>query len=168
MKTKSWIVWATETKNWNSHPTETSRLEGKIHLEAKSVSFPPISKRPSYNLVSTSIRRAMSENNSRVNRNDSVRLQAWSQGLPEAKNLIKHSERTTSHQLIARITWISVGMVSTQYWCTISRLAIRWAGPYAQPVFHPVTENVLPAEPIVMVRSHMPGSVHMRMCSLSS
>lgn len=36
---------------------------------------------------------------------------------------------------------------------------MRGAGPYAQPVFHPVTLNVFPAEPMVTVRSHIPGSV---------
>lgn len=36
---------------------------------------------------------------------------------------------------------------------------MRLAGPYAQPVFHPVTEKVFPAEPIVIVRSHIPGNV---------
>lgn len=36
---------------------------------------------------------------------------------------------------------------------------MRGAGPYAQPVFHPVTLNVFPAEPMVTVRSHIPGRV---------
>ena len=40
-------------------------------------------------------------------------------------------------------------------------------GPTAQPVFQPVTENVLPSEEIVSVRSAIPGSVASGMCSPS-
>lgn len=35
-------------------------------------------------------------------------------------------------------------------------------------LYSPVTENVLPAEPIVIVRSHISGNVQIRICSLSS
>jgi hypothetical protein len=58
-------------------------------------------------------------------------------------------------------------------------------GPMSQPTLHPVAakdsgekdekelsgsqkENSLPADPTVTVRSHIPGSVAMRMCSLLS
>ena len=34
---------------------------------------------------------------------------------------------------------------------------IKRLGPMHQPTCHPVAENVLPAEDIVIVRSHMPG-----------
>ena len=37
--------------------------------------------------------------------------------------------------------------------------ATRSAGPVTQPIFHPVIENVLPADPIDKVRERMPGSV---------
>ena len=38
-------------------------------------------------------------------------------------------------------------------------------GAVTQPTFQPVKENVLPAEPMVTVRSRMPGSVASGMCS---
>ena len=41
-------------------------------------------------------------------------------------------------------------------------------GPVAQPIFQPVTENVLPAEESVTVRSAIPGSVASGMCSRPS
>jgi hypothetical protein len=34
-----------------------------------------------------------------------------------------------------------------------------------QPTFHPVVEKVLPADEMVMVRSHIPGSVDTGTCS---
>ena len=34
----------------------------------------------------------------------------------------------------------------------------RAGGAVTQPTFHPVTEKVLPPEPIVTVRSRMPGN----------
>ena len=37
--------------------------------------------------------------------------------------------------------------------------SISSAGPVIQPIFHPVSENVLPAEETVSVRSAMPGRV---------
>ena len=46
--------------------------------------------------------------------------------------------------------------------------ATSGAGPHAQPVFQPVTENVLPSEEIVSVRSAMPASVHSGTCSPSN
>ena len=42
------------------------------------------------------------------------------------------------------------------------------AGPHAQPVFQPVTENVLPIEDTVSVRSAIPGSVASGTCSPSN
>ena len=42
------------------------------------------------------------------------------------------------------------------------------AGPHAQPVFQPVTENVLPTEDTVSVRSAIPGSVASGTCSPSN
>jgi len=38
-------------------------------------------------------------------------------------------------------------------------LPMKLAGPYAHPSFQPVMLKVLPAEPMVTVRSHMSGSV---------
>jgi len=40
--------------------------------------------------------------------------------------------------------------------------------PVTQPTFHPVNEKVLPAELIVTVRSRMPGSEAIGMCSPSN
>ena len=42
------------------------------------------------------------------------------------------------------------------------------ADPVTQPTFQPVNENVLPAEPIVTVRSAIPGSVQIGTCSTPS
>ncbi len=53
-------------------------------------------------------------------------------------------------------------------YCLAVRVAATSAGgPTAQPVFQPVTENVLPSEEIVSVRSAIPGSVASGMCSPS-
>ena len=41
-------------------------------------------------------------------------------------------------------------------------------GPLAQPVFQPVTENVLPSEEIVSVRAAIPGSVASGTCASPS
>ena len=41
----------------------------------------------------------------------------------------------------------------------------RAAGPHAHPIFQPVVLNVLPPDEIVSVRSAMPGSVAIGMCS---
>ena len=41
-------------------------------------------------------------------------------------------------------------------------------GPCTQPTFQPVTENVLPADEIVSVRSAMPGSVAIGTCGRPS
>lgn len=49
--------------------------------------------------------------------------------------------------------------VYTECWWITCGPFMSSAGPYAHPVFHPVTEKVFPAEPMVMVRSHMPGNV---------
>lgn len=54
------------------------------------------------------------------------------------------------------ITWVGAGY---DVWCIVCTLLSRCTGPYSQFVFHPVTENVLPADPIVIVRSYMPGNV---------
>ncbi len=51
---------------------------------------------------------------------------------------------------------------------TFSTRSISSAGPVAQPIFQPVTENVLPAEETVTVRSAIPGSVEIGMCTVSS
>ena len=49
------------------------------------------------------------------------------------------------------------------------RTAVTSAGgAVTQPIFQPVTENVLPALPIVTVRSAMPGSVAIGMCARPS
>jgi hypothetical protein len=38
-------------------------------------------------------------------------------------------------------------------------LCINFAGPYAQPIFQPVTLNVFPPLPMLIVRSHIPGKL---------
>jgi hypothetical protein len=38
----------------------------------------------------------------------------------------------------------------------------------AQPIFHPVKENVFPNEFIVTVRSNIPGKEAIEMCSISN
>merc|ERR1719334_1138584 len=45
---------------------------------------------------------------------------------------------------------------------------MRCSGPYAQPSFQPVTEKVFPADPMEMVRSHIPGKEATRTILLSS
>ena len=42
------------------------------------------------------------------------------------------------------------------------------AGPVSQPTFQPVTENVFPPEPIVSVRSAIPGRVATGTCAAPS
>ena len=42
--------------------------------------------------------------------------------------------------------------------------ARRFSGPITHPSFHPVIENTLPAEPIEMVRSNIPGRDAARVC----
>ena len=53
-------------------------------------------------------------------------------------------------------------------WCTLA--ATRSSGGAAQtkPIFQPVSEKILPAEPTLMVRSRMPGMVISGMCLCSS
>ena len=46
-----------------------------------------------------------------------------------------------------------------EFLCMVCMSCIRCLGPMDQPNFHPVTLNVFPALPMVMVRSHMPGKV---------
>ena len=45
--------------------------------------------------------------------------------------------------------------------------ATRSAGPVTQPIFQPVIENVLPADPIDRVRDRIPGSVASGTCGRS-
>ncbi|CAM5729119.1 hypothetical protein STENM223S_07653 [Streptomyces tendae] len=68
---------------------------------------------------------------------------------------------------------------ATAYWkgpeetyvryCLAERTAVTSAGAaVTQPTFQPVKENVLPAEPMVTVRSRMPGKDASGMCSAAS
>ncbi len=59
-------------------------------------------------------------------------------------------------------------MVKVRNWCTLA--ATRNSGGAAQtkPIFQPVNENILPAEPTLMVRSRIPGTVISGMCSRPS
>ena len=50
---------------------------------------------------------------------------------------------------------------------TVRTASTSGAGAHAQPVFHPVIENVFPADEIVTVRSRIPGIVAIGMCSPS-
>lgn len=52
--------------------------------------------------------------------------------------------------------------------CAKWRYFNKLAGAYAHPSDHPVTENVFPAEPMVIVRSHMSGRVHILSCTFPS
>ena len=51
---------------------------------------------------------------------------------------------------------------------TARTAATAAAGPVTQPTFHPVVENVLPADEMVSVRSLIPGSVATGTCSAPS
>ena len=51
---------------------------------------------------------------------------------------------------------------------TARTAATASAGPLTHPTFHPVVEKVLPAEEMVRVRSHIPGSVATGTCSAPS
>ena len=42
---------------------------------------------------------------------------------------------------------------------------IKVGGPIDQPIFQPVADQVLPADPIVMVLSYIPGKFAIRICS---
>jgi hypothetical protein len=46
----------------------------------------------------------------------------------------------------------------TNWWTIQIDLTIS-SGAMHHPIFHPVTPNILPIEPIVMVRSNMPGKL---------
>ena len=49
-------------------------------------------------------------------------------------------------------------MVKVTNWCALATaLGERAAAPPTQPTFQPVSEKILPAEPILTVRSAMPG-----------
>jgi hypothetical protein len=61
--------------------------------------------------------------------------------------------------IVIHHTWSGVPQVYTVFWWTVCKFLISLAGPYAQPIFHPVTLNVFPADPIVIVLSHIPGRV---------
>ena len=49
-------------------------------------------------------------------------------------------------------------MVKVRNWCALATIAASGGGATAQPTFQPVSEKILPAEPILTVRSAMPGS----------
>ena len=51
---------------------------------------------------------------------------------------------------------------------TARTAATASAGPDTQPTFHPVVENVFPADEIVRVRERIPGSVDTGTCSAPS
>ena len=67
--------------------------------------------------------------------------------------------------IVIHHTWVGVLQVYTQFWWTVCKFLISLAGPYAQPIFHPVTLNVFPADPIVIVLSHIPGKVAVIRCN---
>ena len=52
-------------------------------------------------------------------------------------------------------------------WCAARTAAASSGGAAAQPIFQPVSENVLPNDEIVIVRSRIPGSVAIGTCSPS-
>lgn len=51
--------------------------------------------------------------------------------------------------------------------CAKRKYFNRLAGPYAHPNDHPVTENILPADPMVIVRSHISANEQILVCTLS-
>ena len=55
-------------------------------------------------------------------------------------------------------TWNGVDVANVTNWWTDRRAAFSAPGPIAYPIFQPVSENVLPVELMVSVRSHIPGS----------
>lgn len=57
-----------------------------------------------------------------------------------------------------RLTCIGVMYVLVFAIWTTKAFDISFAGPYAQPHFQPVKQNVLPAEPMVIVLSYMFGN----------
>lgn len=52
------------------------------------------------------------------------------------------------------LTCKGVGVVNTVRAWTATTADIKSEGPTSHPTLHPVTPNVLPAEPTVIVRSH--------------
>ena len=44
-------------------------------------------------------------------------------------------------------------------WWTFEMVPISAAGPMIQPIFQPVSEKILPAEPTRTVRARIPGRV---------
>lgn len=68
---------------------------------------------------------------------------------------------------VATAGWNGAPFTYVRYCLTASTASIRSAGPVTQPIFHPVVENVLPADEIVSVRSHAPGSVEIGTCGPS-
>ena len=51
-----------------------------------------------------------------------------------------------------------MGTAKVRNWWAARTASVRWSGPTAHPIFHPVNEKVLPSEDKVMVRSHIPGN----------
>ncbi|CPU63590.1 Uncharacterised protein [Mycobacteroides abscessus] len=51
---------------------------------------------------------------------------------------------------------------------TVRTAVTSGSGPCSHPTFHPVNENVLPAEEMVIVRCRIPGSVAIGTCRASS
>lgn len=54
------------------------------------------------------------------------------------------------------LTCSTDGVPRTAKWWNRCMAEMRWAGPIAHPIFQPVTLKVLPALPIVIVRSAIP------------
>ena len=60
--------------------------------------------------------------------------------------------------------WSGVAVAKVMNWCAARTAAASSGGAIAQPIFQPVSENVLPKDEIVIVRSRIPGSVAIGTC----
>ena len=50
-------------------------------------------------------------------------------------------------------------MVKVRNWCALAMALVRGGEARVQPIFQPVREKILPADPIFTQRSAMPGRV---------
>ena len=55
-------------------------------------------------------------------------------------------------------------MVKVRNWCALAMADSRRGAAQTKPTFQPVSENIFPAEPILTVRSAMPGRPISGMC----
>ena len=80
--------------------------------------------------------------------------------------LFKKPLLAASSRPVAAASWSGEFVANMMRACAAKVGPIRDLGPMSQLTRHPVQANDLPAEPMVMVRSHMPGRFAMRMWGL--